>query len=207
MKKTMVDARGEACPIPVVKANRGLQGMTEPGILELHVDNDIAVQNLMRMASGHKLEAKAEKIDDSHFIVTMTVTEPASHALAAEPEEPDRCFIDAKGEYVVAVSSVCMGTGDDELGHALMKGFLFALSQLPQLPKTILFYNGGAKLTVKGSDCLDDIRGMEAQGVEIITCGTCLNFYALTEQLAVGIASNMYTIAETLCGARKVIKP
>ncbi|MBK5253904.1 MAG: sulfurtransferase-like selenium metabolism protein YedF [Peptostreptococcaceae bacterium] len=207
MKKTMIDARGEACPIPVVKANRGLQGMTEPGILELHVDNDIAVQNLMHMASGHKLKSTAEKVDETHFIVSMTVMEPIEQVSSTEIEEQDCCFIGAKGEYVVAIASPFMGAGDDELGQILIKGFFFALSQLPQLPKTIIFYNGGAKLTAKGSECLDDLQNMEAQGVEIITCGTCLNFYNLTDQLAVGNASNMYTIVETLCGAQKVVRP
>ena len=88
-----------------------------------------------------------------------------------------------------------------------MKGFLFAVSQLPELPKTILFYNGGAKLTVEGSDSLEDLKKMEAQGVEILTCGTCLNFYGLTDKLAVGSVTNMYTIVEKLAGAGKVIKP
>ena len=88
-----------------------------------------------------------------------------------------------------------------------MKGFLFALSQLESLPQTILFYNGGAKLTVEGSGSLEDLKAMEAQGVEILTCGTCLNHYGLTEQLAVGGVTNMYTIVEKLAGAEKVVKP
>ena len=88
-----------------------------------------------------------------------------------------------------------------------MKGFLYAVSQLPELPGTILFYNGGAHLTVEGSDSLEDLRNMEAQGVEILTCGTCLNFYGLTEKLAVGGVTNMYAIVEKLAGASKVIRP
>jgi peroxiredoxin family protein len=81
------------------------------------------------------------------------------------------------------------------------------VSQLPQLPATMLFYNGGAKLTVEGSDSLEDLKNMEAQGVEILTCGTCLNFYGLTEKLSVGSVTNMYTIVEKLAGAGKVMKP
>jgi selenium metabolism protein YedF len=77
-----------------------------------------------------------------------------------------------------------------------MKGFLYAVSQLPELPKTILFYNGGARLTVEGSDSLEDLKNMEAQGVKIMTCGTCLNFYGLTDKLAVGEVTNMYSIVE-----------
>ena len=110
-------------------------------------------------------------------------------------------------DFVVAVDTDVMGRGSEELGRTLMKGFLFAVSQLPQLPKTILFYNGGARLTVEGSDSLEDLRSMEAQGVEILTCGTCLNYYGLTEKLAVGSATNMYAIVEKLSGAGKVVKP
>ncbi len=107
----------------------------------------------------------------------------------------------------MAVGSNCMGNGEEALGKALMKGFLYAVSQLPTLPKTILFYNSGAYLTCAGSDSLEDLKFMEAQGVEIRTCGTCLDFYKLKETLAVGSITNMYAIAETLAAAGKVIKP
>lgn len=205
MSKVVVNAVGEQCPIPVVKATRALRQMREPGTLEIHVDNEIAVQNLTRMASGFHLSAKSERLDDKHFVVTAEVTEPVSTAPAEEPEMA--CIPDARGNTVVAVDTNTMGRGSDELGKTLMKGFIYAVSQLPELPKTILFYNGGAHLTVEGSDSLEDLRSMEAQGVEIMTCGTCLNFYGLQDKLAVGIATNMYSIVETLAGASKVIKP
>ena len=203
MGKIVVNAVGEQCPIPVVKATRALRGMTEPGVLEVHVDNEIAVQNLTRMASGHKLEARSEKRGEKEFVVTMEVTEPA----VPLEEPPLACAPDQRGDLVIAVDSAVMGRGSDELGKALMKGFLFAVSQLPELPKTMLFYNGGARLTCKGSDSLEDLKNLEAQGVEILTCGTCLNHYGLTEELAVGGVTNMYAIVEKLAGAGKVIKP
>lgn len=206
MKKITVDAIGQQCPIPVVKATRALGEMTEPGILEVLVDNEIAVQNLQRMASGHHLTAKAGKLGEQRFSVTMEVTDPT--AGAAPLEEPEMtCAPDARGDFLVAVDTDVMGRGSDELGRTLMKGFLFAVSQLPVLPRTILFYNGGAHLTTEGSDSLEDLKNMEAQGVEILTCGTCLNHYGLTEKLAVGGVTNMYTIVEKLAGAGKVVKP
>ena len=88
-----------------------------------------------------------------------------------------------------------------------MKGFIFAVSQLEELPKTMLFYNGGARLTAEGSDSLADLKEMEAQGVQIMTCGTCLDYYGLKEKLQVGSVTNMYSIVETMNGARKVIRP
>ena len=108
---------------------------------------------------------------------------------------------------MVAIDTDAMGRGSDDLGRTLMKGFIYAVSQLETLPKTILFYNGGAKLTTEGSVLLEDLRSMEAQGVQILTCGTCLNFYGLADKLAVGSVTNMYVIVETLAKAGKVIKP
>ena len=205
MRNIVVNAIGEQCPIPVVKATRALREMTEPGTLEVHVDNEIAVQNLTRMAAGHHLTAKAEKRGERAFVVVMEVAAPVGDTPVEEPELT--CAPDQRGDLVVAVDTDAMGRGSEELGRTLMKGFLFAVSQLPQLPKTILFYNGGARLTVAGSDSLEDLKNMEAQGVEILTCGTCLNFYGLTEKLAVGSVTNMYSIVEKLAGAGKVVKP
>lgn len=205
MGTIVVNAVGEQCPIPVVKATRALRKMTEPGTLEVHVDNEIAVQNLTRMAAGHKLAATSEKLSEKEFVVSMEVTVPTGEAPLEEP--PLSCAPDARGNLVAVVDSAVMGHGSDELGKILMKGFLFAVSQLPELPKTMLFYNGGARLTCKGSDSLEDLKNLEAQGVEILTCGTCLNHYGLTEELAVGGVTNMYSIVEKLAGAGKVVKP
>ena len=196
----IVDARGMACPIPVVKANQALAQMTE-GILEVHVDNTVAVENLKRMALQKGLPVKTEQQEDSHYVVTIPVTGAVDTAM------PELTCTDCAGNTVVAVDTNSMGRGNDELGAVLIKGFLFAVSRLETLPKTVLFYNGGAKLTTEGSASLEDLRLMEQQGVEILTCGTCLNYYGLTDQLAVGSVTDMYTIVERLSRAEKVIKP
>ena len=132
-------------------------------------------------------------------------------AAAAQSQEAEEivCLMPNTGKKntVVVISSNAMGHGGDELGVALMKGFLYALSQQEQLPSTILFYNGGASITCEGSVSLEDLKSMEAQGVEILTCGTCLNFYGLTEKLAVGSVTNMYTIVEKMTGADLIVKP
>jgi selenium metabolism protein YedF len=196
----IVDARGMACPIPVVKANQALAQMTE-GILEVHVDNTVAVENLKRMALQKGLPVKTEQPEDSHYVVTIPVTGAVDAAM------PELTCTDCASNTVVAVDTDSMGRGNDELGAVLIKGFLFAVSRLETLPKTILFYNGGAKLTTEDSASLEDLRLMEQQGVEILTCGTCLNYYGLTDQLAVGSVTDMYTIVERLSRAEKVIKP
>ena len=205
MKNILVNAVGEQCPIPVVKATRALRAMTEPGTLEVRVDNEIAVQNLTRMAAGNHLPVQAEKVGEREFAVRMEVTDPKGEAPMEEPAPA--CIPDARGDLLVAVETETMGRGSEELGRTLMKGFLFALTQLPRLPDTVLFYNGGAHLSVEGSDSLEDLQKLESQGVKILTCGTCLNYYGPTEKLAVGAVTNMYEIVETLAGAGKVVKP
>ena len=191
-----VNALGDACPIPVIKTLHALQDLKGAGTVQTLVDNEIAVQNLTRMAAGNHLPVQAEKKGEHLFVVTMEVAEPVGDAPAEEPALT--CVPDARGDLVVAVDSETMGRGSDELGKLLMKSFLFAVSQLPRLPRTVLFYNGGAKLTVEGSESLEDLRNMEAQGVEILTCGTCLDFHGLKDKLAVGGITNLYAISQIL---------
>nr|WP_325184180.1 sulfurtransferase-like selenium metabolism protein YedF [uncultured Oscillibacter sp.] len=205
MRTVLVNAVGEQCPIPVVKAARALREMRSPGTLEVRVDNEIAVQNLTRMAAGHGLASRWARTGEREYAVFVEVTAPVGETPLEEPELV--CSPAAEGGLVVAVDTDAMGRGSEELGRTLMKGFLFAVTQLPRLPETMLFYNGGAKLTVEGSDSLEDLKSLESQGVEILTCGTCLNYYGLTERLAVGSATNMYAIVEKLAGASRVVKP
>ena len=205
MGTIIVDAVGEQCPIPVVKALRALREMTEPGTLEVRVDNETAVQNLTRMAAGQKLPVRAEQQGERLFAVTLEVAEPLGQAPAEEPELV--CRPDARGGLLVAVDTDAMGRGSEELGRTLMKGFLFAVSQLPMLPKTMLFYNGGAKLTTEGSASLEDLKKLEEQGVEILTCGTCLNYSGIADKLAVGEVTNMYVICQKLEQASRVVRP
>ena len=197
-----VDAMGEQCPIPVVKATKAIGELAGPATVEVHVDNETAVQNLLRMAAGKGFAARSQQAEPRHFVVTIEADRPVEPS-----DEPVACLPDLRGDIVVAVGSAAMGAGSDELGKTLMKGFLYAVSQQEQLPKTILFFDGGAHLTTEGSASLEDLRTMEAQGVEILTCGTCLDFYGLKEKLAVGGVTNMYAIVEKLTRAAKVIRP
>ena len=204
MAKITVDARGEQCPIPVVKATKAINEMTEPSVLEVHVDNEIAVQNLLRMAAGKGYAAKSQQTEEKHYVITIDAD---SLPAAAQQQEEAVCIPDMRGNTVVAVDTSVMGSGSDELGKTLMKGFLYAVSQQEELPRCMLFYNGGAHLTTEGSASLEDLKNMEAQGVEILTCGTCLDYYGLKDKLAVGSVTNMYVIVEKMSKAGKVIKP
>lgn len=201
-----VNAMGDACPIPVVKTKNAIRELGGAGVVETLVDNEIAVQNLTKMANQKGYGIRSEKLSENEFKVTMTIGEGAE--LPAESEETSCALLPTdKKNIVVVISSKQMGTGNDELGATLLKGFIYALGQQDTLPKTILFYNGGASVTCEESPSLEDLKSLQAQGVEILTCGTCLNFYGLTDKLQVGEVTNMYSIAEKMTQADLIIKP
>ena len=203
-----VNALGDACPIPVVKTKNAIKELGGSGVVETLVDNEIAVQNLTKMANQKGYRVSSKKLSDRQYQVTMEIGENAADKQTAPTEaESETCIPDARENTVVVIASATMGEGDPELGRLLMKGYIYALTQLDTLPKTLLFYNGGAALTCEGSASLEDLKSLEAQGVQILTCGTCLNHYGLTDSLKVGEVTNMYVIAETMAGAAKIIKP
>lgn len=200
-----VNAIGDTCPVPVIKTRNAIKELQGSGVVQTLVDNEIAVQNLSKMAGQMGYRVTSEQTSDNEYKVTMQVGEAASEEMEKEILLCEPCSTAKK--TVVVISSAVMGGGNDELGATLMKGFIYALSQQEELPGTILFYNGGASIPCEGSVSLEDLRVMEAQGVEILTCGTCLNFYGLTEKLQVGGVTNMYAIAEKMTQADHIVKP
>lgn len=199
-----VNAMGDACPIPVIKTKKAMQGVTGAETVEVLVDNEIAVQNVTKMAQSSGGTVTSEKLGEKEFKVTIQL----NGAVQSQEEETIvNCVPDSRKNTVVVISADHMGEGKEDLGKVLLKGFIYALTQLDELPKAILFYNGGAKITTEGSDSLEDLKTLESQGVEIMTCGTCLDYYGLKEKLQVGTVTNMYSIVETMNGADKVIRP
>lgn len=209
MKKIKVDAMGDQCPIPVIKTKKALKEITETTLVEVHVDNEIAVQNLSKMAKQKNLEYKCEKLEEQHYIIKINAEAEGVSIQQKAPAENDKeiCYPDRKSNTVVVLSSNQMGNGSEELGQILMKGFIFALTELDELPSTVLLYNSGVKLSTEGSNSIEDLKTLQAQGVEILSCGTCLNYYDLTEKLQVGDVTNMYFILEKMEQADKIIRP
>ena len=178
-----VNAMGDACPLPVVKAKNAIKELGGAGVVEVKVDNEIAVQNLAKMAKQKGYGMKSSKVSAAEFTVTLEIGESAAAAGVEDVAEACAVVPAHKKNVVIAINSNKMGVGHDELGGVLMKGFIFALTQQDELPSAILFYNGGATLTTEGSASLEDLKNLEAQGVEIMTCGTCLNYYNLSDKL------------------------
>lgn len=190
---------GMACPLPVIQTKKALRNIEENGSVETMVDNEASMENLLKMAKEMGLESSYEKVEDHKYRVVITKGEGG---IAVDSNDAA-----SNEKMVIAVSSDKMGEGIDELGDVLMKGFIYTLTEMDTMPATVLFYNGGAKLTVEDAPTLEDLKTLEEMGVEILTCGTCLNYYNLGDKLAVGEVTNMYTIMERLQGADKLIRP
>lgn len=207
MSKT-VDALGQLCPIPVIKAKKALREADDVTIL---VDNEISAQNLEKMAKQLGYAYSTDKKDGQYHVHIEKTGEASAEQLDAyEMDEQDIKEAAAHHKdqsYVVAISTDRMGQGDDELGKQLIKGFIYALTEQDVLPDKILFYNGGVKLTTEGSESLEDLKSLEERGVEIQSCGLCLNFFGLTEKLQVGSITNLYAVLEQLRQANRVVRP
>jgi selenium metabolism protein YedF len=193
----MVDARGLACPQPVIRTRKA---MAEAERVVTLVDNDTAVTNVSRMAqkAGWRVVVEAK---DGDFRLEMTQGEAA----APTPAPAVGQIASLSGPLVLVVSQDTMGRGNAELGGILVRGFFHTLSEVEPLPQTLIFFNTGVKLACQGSPVLDDLCALEAKGIEILVCGTCLNYFELTDELAAGQVSNMYDIAETMLRAGQLV--
>lgn len=207
MEKKIVDAMGKQCPIPVVEAKKAIGQLNGEGIVEVHVDNEVAKENLLKLAASEGASAEFAQEKEGHFIVTIAVEGRGQDGEKNSAAPTADCGCGPMFGTVYVFDSDTMGSGSDELGRTLIKGFIYAVSQLPQPPECCIFYNSGAKLTAEGSASLEDLRELEERGTEILTCGTCANFFDLGEKIQVGSVTNMYTIVEKLDGAGKIVKP
>ena len=220
-----INAMGDTCPIPVVKTKKAIEKLEKPDTVETLVDNEIAVENLKKMASqmgfavsdskinsGYSVKITVDdidKINDNKMSATnaKATSEAKANSIKTGADDMVSCNIKNSGEKVVVIKSEFMGDGDNELGKVLIKGFIYALSQQDELPQTMLFYNGGAKITSEGSESIEDLKALEEKGVKIFTCGTCLNYYGLTEKLCVGEVTNMYEITKKMTEASLIVCP
>ena len=206
-----VNALGMACPLPVVNTKKAVEDMQAGDVLTVLVDNEIAVQNVSRFAEYKGFGVSSEKTGEKEYTITIQVTEGTVLEVSTEDEEANEeisCAPDARKKgLVVVLSANVIGTGDEKLGNPLMKALVFALTKQDKLPEKILCYNTGAYLTCEGADTLEDMKSLEAEGVEIFTCGTCLDFYGMKEKLAVGSVTNMYDIVETMEMAKQIVRP
>jgi selenium metabolism protein YedF len=204
------DVRDLACPAPVLK----LRELFEEGEREVRfwVADDLCRSNVTRFATSRGAEVTVDDPEDGTYFVTVKAPGHASADAGTgqrptESETPAVRAGDAGRPLVIQISAATMGSGDDELGGLLLRSFIKTQSQLGRQPDAIIFYNEGVKLCCSDSILLDDLRDLESLGVEIIACGTCLNFFQLGEQLQVGRVTDMLEIAERLAEAGAIVRP
>ena len=196
-----IDAKGKACPLPVVMAKKEMENGTTN--FDIVVDNMIAVNNIEKLVKT-KGASMTYKEDSGAFIVSISATE-SENCPECEVIINEVASINAKGNWTLFVSKEFMGTGDDVLGKKLIDMFLYTLTQTDDLPKNIIFMNGGVKVPSNDEQAIEHLNVLTDMGVRIVVCGTCLNFFGLENDLKIGEISNMYEITELLQTSPKVI--
>jgi selenium metabolism protein YedF len=199
MKRT-VDARGLNCPQPVILAKKALEDSENIVVI---VDNKTAMENVRRLGAklGCAIEIESAGESEFHIHLTRGSIDPSAMADATAS-----CTV-SSGELVAVISSETMGRGNDELGRILMKAFIHTLLQADEIPAKILFYNSGVNLAAVDSEVLDDLKNLTDAGVEILLCGTCINFFKLSEKIGAGRLTNMFEILSVISTAGKLIMP
>ncbi len=187
-----IDCKGLKCPQPVINTKKYFDSINQ-GEACVIVDNEVAKNNISKFAESNGFKWK---VTEENGLYNITIT-----------KENCGCQVmDFTKKFTIVISTDKLGEGDDTLGANLMKSYLFALSENDNIPTDIIFLNGGVKLTTEGSPCIESIQKLKDRGVNILSCGTCLDFYGLKEKLLIGEISNMYTIVELMNKAENTIK-
>ena len=204
MKKHEFNAKGMACPLPVVQTKKLL---AEYDVVETTVDNFVATENLTKLAEQLNYDIDVKKISDEEYIVTISNPMTDKGNFVKEVTEEKTQVLKAQDDsYIVVVNKQIMGHGSEELGKKLMKAFIYTLTEQEVLPKKIIFYNGGVLLVDKNqSHILEELKVLKDNGVEIMSCGACIDYYKV--DLAIGSTSNMYFIVEEMRAADRVVRP
>lgn len=199
----IVNATGLACPQPVILAKEAIEKNERVKII---VDNETALENVKRLGAKLGCDVFSESKAGGN-IFEIILTRKADISLPVQ-DIPVTCDVpNACGPFVIVCAADKMGRGDDELGYVLIRAFLHTIAGQTEKPQVMIFYNTGVKLTIDGSEVLDDLKELASAGVEILVCGTCLNYFAIKEKLAVGVVSNMYDIASIMSKASRLLTP
>ena len=196
--RRVLDARGLACPQPVILTRKALAegGFSE---LEVIVDTNSGRENVARFAghAGCTIDSIEESLEETRIVIRPPVTDRSASTSTESLPDATMPLVEP-GVQTVFLSTRTIGRGDDELGALLMRGFLYTLTESETVPQRVLLMNSGVTLAAEGSEHLENLRRLVDLGVEILACGTCLEFYKLTDRLAVGRVTNMQEITEFL---------
>lgn len=203
MTPVTLDCLGLPCPQPVLRTKDCL----EQGALavEVLVDNEASRNNIVRFAQsrGHQVES-IDQPPGQYRILIIASGEPTT---ATDRAEDFTCDLPRRPQLVYVIAADSMGRGSDELGWALLQTYIQTIKDVEPLPEKIIFYNGGVKQVTTESGALTALQHLQARGVEILVCGTCLDFFKLKSAIKVGHISNMYDIMHAIISADKIASP
>lgn len=197
-----IDTKGFLCPKPLIMTKTAMKEMVAGEEFKVISDNETAKDNLVDFLTDHQASPEVTMTDGVFEVLAVM---PLDETVEVEPE--NYCRPPAPQDYVVALKSDKMGIGDDDLGNILIKGYVNTLRELEKAPTHVILYNSGVKLAVEGSGVDESLKYLEENGVKIIVCGTCADFFNLKSQIKIGTISNMYVIAEALAQAGSVVYP
>ena len=197
MMRKIIDAKGKACPMPVIMAKKEIDLGTK--FFYIEVDNNIAVENLKKLASSQGFQTKVEENNGLYSVYFSNGCEECEEVLnKVQGKKP-------LGDWCIFIGKDIIGAGDEELGKLLMKMFFYTLSEDEDLPKAILFMNDGVKVPTLNEQAIEHLNVLVEKGVNVLVCGACLNYYHLEDKLSVGTVSNMYDIVGVMKSTSKVI--
>ena len=197
-KTIILDCTGMSCPKPVLETKKLYESVAAGGIITTLVGNPAAAENVKRAIE--KCGGNAVIKRDENGNLSVEITKAACGGSIEEMRAPIQ-------PHVVLIGSNAMGRGNDELGVILLKAFFGTIKDVSPLPSHIIFINSGVLISSEDSPLIETLKQLESSGVNILSCGTCLNFYNRTNALKVGVVSNMYDILNALTQASKVVAP
>lgn len=200
-----LDCRRLACPQPVLQVKEALEQGAES--LEVLVDNEAACKNVQRFAAGMGYSVEIGQKDAACYRLFISGQAKSGLGDAAPVPETPCCVPPGQGGLLYVIASDTMGRGDDLLGRSLLQTYIQTIAAVEPLPRTIIFYNSGVRLVTTESDALTALKALQEKGVEILVCGTCLEFYQLKSAIQVGQISNMFAIMDATVHAARVVSP
>jgi selenium metabolism protein YedF len=187
-----IDLRGMSCPVPVIETKKLLESKDVKEI-EVLLDNPASSENVKRF-----LESKG--------FATVTTQEGDIYRIKGVLDEKGSAVAGVAKKLLVYIDGETMGKGNDELGKVLVRAFLNTLKELETKPWRLIFINTGVKLVSRESEYIGILKEIKDSGVEILSCGTCLDFFNLKEKIGVGRISNMFEILSSFSESTHVIR-
>ncbi|MBW1719168.1 MAG: sulfurtransferase-like selenium metabolism protein YedF [Deltaproteobacteria bacterium] len=194
----ILNCRGLDCPKPVLRTKDFIEANPNALVFTIAVDNPAAAQNVVRFVESQGFSASLEQNDNDFEIKAERSEETSAESVGKVPAMSSE-------KTLVIIPNNTMGSGDDVLGAGLMFNFLDTLNEMGDTLWRVVFLNSGIKLAIEGAKTLPAIQQLEAQGVSILVCGTCLTHFDLLDQKRVGETTNMLDIVTSMQLADKVI--